>query len=37
MVHIGNDNTYLRNWEPKMAVAEALRESFVDEHREMQA
>lgn len=37
MVHIGNDNTYLRNWEQKLAVAEALREQFVDERKEQHA
>ena len=34
MVHIGNDNTYTKNWERKLAEAEALRERFMQEHRD---
>lgn len=34
MVHIGNDNTYLRNWEHKLSEAESLRESFEDQYKE---
>lgn len=34
MVHIGNDNTYERNWDAKLAEAEELREKFQTEHKE---
>lgn len=37
MIHIGNDNTYLRNWEQKLVEAETLRESFEDEYKEQSA
>lgn len=34
MVHIGNDNTYLKHWDAKLEKAIELRERFVQEHRE---
>lgn len=34
MVHIGNDNTYEKHWAAKLETAIALREKFVQEHRE---
>lgn len=37
MIHIGNDNTYLRNWDQKLAEATGLRESFEDEYKEQSA
>lgn len=37
MVHIGNDNTFEKNWERKLAEAEALREQFQMEHLDRQA
>jgi hypothetical protein len=37
MIHIGNDNTYLRNWEQKLSEAESLRESFEDQYKEQSA
>lgn len=33
MVHIGNDNTYERNWDRKLEEAIALRERFQNEHK----
>jgi hypothetical protein len=37
MIHIGNENTYLRNWDQKLAEATGLRESFEDEYKEQSA
>lgn len=37
MVHIGNANTYARNWEQKLAVAQGLRDQFVEQHKELHA
>lgn len=34
MVHIGNDNTYEKNWERKLAEAQTLRDKFVQDHRD---
>lgn len=34
ILYIGTDNTYLRNWEQKLAEAEALREQFVEQYKE---
>lgn len=34
MVHIGNENTYKKHWDEKLEKAKALREQFVQEHRE---
>jgi len=34
MVHIGNDNTYEKNWERKLAEAEALRIKLKQDHRD---
>jgi beta-glucosidase/6-phospho-beta-glucosidase/beta-galactosidase len=34
MIHIGNDNTFHKHWDTKLEQAIALREQFVQEHRE---
>jgi len=37
VMYIGNENTYLRNYDQKMIEAEALREQFVEQYKEMNA